>query len=155
MIPPTSGCNGLWVLQDSMWQYPCTYTHNPPMCLTFNHRNGDSLFLNLCSIPCDYFESCNQYGSFWAWLKLETGFSIVNENYFKIYSYNQTIFIDNPDLNIECVELLDMNGKIINITNACDNLNIMVQVMNKSKGLYVVNCKLKDKMTFTKLIELN
>ena len=54
LIPPTSGCNGIWAVQ-----YPpsCIATISiisPFGCASINHLNGDTLFFDLCSIPCEY-----------------------------------------------------------------------------------------------------
>ena len=54
LIPPTSGCNGIWAVQ-----YPpnCIATNSiisPFGCATINHFNGDTLFFDLCSIPCEF-----------------------------------------------------------------------------------------------------
>lgn len=56
MTPPTNGCNGEWAVLDTMYssgfcQFP-VYSVNPFSCATISHRNGDTLFFNLCTIPC-------------------------------------------------------------------------------------------------------
>ena len=43
-------------MQDSA-QFTCasqTYLINPIGCTVFNHFNGDTLFMDLCSIPCTF-----------------------------------------------------------------------------------------------------
>ena len=56
MIPPTSGCNGEWAVLDTMHSSGAciafTYLIDPVGCAVVNHRNGDTLFFDLCAIPC-------------------------------------------------------------------------------------------------------
>ena len=61
IIPPTSGCNGEWAVIDSAFSSGLcnnpTYSTYPWGCATVNHRNGDTLFLDLCAIPCEFIEA--------------------------------------------------------------------------------------------------
>lgn len=53
VIPPTNGCNGIWAIQTpSINCYQ--YTVYPYACSEIDHVNGDTLFLSLCSIPCNF-----------------------------------------------------------------------------------------------------
>jgi hypothetical protein len=56
VIPPTSGCDGVWAIEDpSLSCYgPFVYWYDPNTCWTFSHNDGDTLFLNLCSLPCNF-----------------------------------------------------------------------------------------------------
>ncbi len=64
MLPPTSGCNGLWAFgpASAVWQAPCTapflYVVEPLGCAEGAGIgqpfwiSGDTVYSNLCSIPC-------------------------------------------------------------------------------------------------------
>lgn len=55
LTPPTSGCNGVWAVELPI--LPCniiSYTMSPLNCLTFGPQSGDTMFFNLCSIPCGF-----------------------------------------------------------------------------------------------------
>ncbi len=59
VIPPTNGCDGVWAVNDSILSTTtCSpsylITIIPTGCASYSHYNGDTLFLNLCSIPCSY-----------------------------------------------------------------------------------------------------
>ncbi|HNP98371.1 MAG TPA: T9SS type A sorting domain-containing protein [Bacteroidia bacterium] len=58
---PTAGCNGVWAVE---WQNCGTppFLINPAGCLTFGAISGDTMFFNLCSIPCE-FEAANDSGN--------------------------------------------------------------------------------------------
>jgi hypothetical protein len=50
LIPPTNGCNGSWAILDTI--HCGTYAIDP--CFQLNHVNGDTIFLDLCSLPCNF-----------------------------------------------------------------------------------------------------
>lgn len=56
VIPPTSGCNGVWAVSNSM-SSACgggSYTMSPWGCFQFtNNVSGDTAFWALCYFPCD------------------------------------------------------------------------------------------------------
>ena len=64
MVPPTSGCNGLWAFgpASAVWQAPCSapflYVVEPIGCAEGAGIgqpfwiSGDTVYSNLCSIPC-------------------------------------------------------------------------------------------------------
>lgn len=54
LIPPTSGCNGIWAVQYTTNCIGSNSIISPFGCATINHFNGDTLFFDLCSIPCEY-----------------------------------------------------------------------------------------------------
>ncbi len=54
LIPPTSGCNGIWAVQYPPNCFATTSFISPFGCATINHFNGDTLFFDLCAIPCDF-----------------------------------------------------------------------------------------------------
>ncbi|MBP9083047.1 MAG: T9SS type A sorting domain-containing protein [Bacteroidia bacterium] len=54
VIPPTSGCNGIWAVQYTTNCIGSNSIISPFGCATINHFNGDTLFFDLCSIPCEY-----------------------------------------------------------------------------------------------------
>ncbi|MBL7914745.1 MAG: T9SS type A sorting domain-containing protein [Bacteroidia bacterium] len=54
LIPPTSGCNGIWAVQYPQNCIGSNSIISPFGCAIINHFNGDTLFFDLCSIPCEY-----------------------------------------------------------------------------------------------------
>lgn len=68
VIPPTSGCNGIWAIDASAWPCftsGCSYAAASPWgCLTTTFPVCDSivadtLYLPLCSLPCNIAASCS------------------------------------------------------------------------------------------------
>ena len=55
LIPPSSpdSCDGVWAIKDTLQCY--TWVIDP--CYKINHYNYDTLFLDLCSIPCEFIAS--------------------------------------------------------------------------------------------------
>jgi hypothetical protein len=60
MIPPTSGCNGQWAVLDTAFTSGfCTgpiYNIFPVGCAVIDSRVGDTLYFDLCAIPCNVIE---------------------------------------------------------------------------------------------------
>lgn len=59
VIPPVNGCDGVWAVNDSLITSgncppPYMLTVFPNGCATENHVSVDTLFFDLCSIPCSY-----------------------------------------------------------------------------------------------------
>jgi hypothetical protein len=56
IIPPTSGCNGVWAVNAASpgWCGPgTTWIFSPIMCGQMGPTVGDTLYIQLCSIPCN------------------------------------------------------------------------------------------------------
>lgn len=53
IIPPTSGCNGVWAVDLSQATCGVTYNYSPVMCAQWGGTTvADTLFIPLCSMPC-------------------------------------------------------------------------------------------------------
>ncbi|TND09482.1 MAG: hypothetical protein FD123_1288 [Bacteroidetes bacterium] len=66
VIPPTSGCNGVWAISASQLQscaMPITWS--PPTCLGSTQPStiGDTTFFSICEIPCTIATSDGCYAS--------------------------------------------------------------------------------------------
>lgn len=59
VIPPTMGCNGIWAVE---FHPNCFAAWTIVPCATMGSVDGDTLFLQLCSIPCE-FEIINDSGN--------------------------------------------------------------------------------------------
>jgi hypothetical protein len=59
VIPPVNGCDGIWAIEDPFQNCIMDVFLIDP-CWTFNssHVSGDTLFLTLCSIPCNFVMAC-------------------------------------------------------------------------------------------------
>jgi hypothetical protein len=56
IIPPTSGCNGVWAIDQTQSSCGSTYLFNPSFptaCGSFLGAVADTMFIQLCSMPCD------------------------------------------------------------------------------------------------------
>ncbi len=64
VIPPTSGCNGLWAINSTLWPggTGCTYTLMSCYDNTSWYWVGDTLFVSLCSVPCEIGATCSGGG---------------------------------------------------------------------------------------------
>lgn len=65
-IPPTSGCNGVWALQnfEAVCHSPYVVAANPDSCTDFRAGTivGDTLFLPLCDFPCTLYVTTDSGG---------------------------------------------------------------------------------------------
>jgi len=52
MTPPISGCNGIWAVENPFINCGGPYSMNS--CAVIDRIVGDTLFFNLCSLPCDF-----------------------------------------------------------------------------------------------------
>jgi hypothetical protein len=67
IIPPTSGCNGVWAV-DALTYGPCSfgaqYTMNPMGCVQLGGPTvADTTYLTLCAFPCDLYFVNSQGGA--------------------------------------------------------------------------------------------
>lgn len=60
VIPPTSGCNGVWAIDYTQWVLcqgggPAQYSAAPLGCIPYTGWTyaGDTTFIPLCSLPCN------------------------------------------------------------------------------------------------------
>ena len=150
MIPPTSGCNGQWAILDTAYTsgfcQGVAYNINPIGCASFNSRNGDTLFLDLCSIPCDYV-SINPNGNVCMICNID--FTTSSNN---ISTKPEANIYPNPNNGVFTIEyqsfqkqtlfITDLTGKIVHqeILNT-DYTTQKIVTKNLSKGLYLVVIK--------------
>lgn len=69
VIPPTSGCNGVWALGpvgSGCFSMGSSYTFNPGGCAPFGPytTSGDTLLIPLCSVPCSLVVVNSMSGSY-------------------------------------------------------------------------------------------
>ncbi len=146
VIPPTSGCNGIWNVLDTAYSspfVPCSfplYSFNPVGCAVVNHRNGDTLFLDLCSIPCEVTELCDS-GIIVQVCDIDYATAIdknVNNQQEIFYSStNSTIHINTSLIKTSnaIFRLYDLSGKEILQRRIRKNETI-IHTYNYPKGIY-------------------
>lgn len=164
LLPPTNGCNGVAIAIDTCPSFPGEFTvlpaeipcscPNSPIdtnscpCAWPNHRSGDTLFLDLYSIPCEFWEVCGSFsGYLYCVVKVDyiTDIKEIDQNNFKVSNFGNSISIDNPNLDIDFIEVIDLYGRIISRTKAFSDSQINIDINSISKGLYFVNIFQKNK----------
>lgn len=141
VIPPTSGCNGVWAMQN--FHLYCQGVVNagidPWECtdITSGTIVGDTLFLELCSLPCQMHITTDSgmvciCGTF---LQNEISVNTLNEK-IQLMSYNYEWNI-KADLNTSStVEIFDLVGKKVFEGNFLKE--IFVSKNNFQAGVYVI-----------------
>jgi hypothetical protein len=160
LIPPVGICDGIWAVNEDSCHFPTnTYLMMPGGCATTNHRNGDTLFLNLCYIPCQVWETCDsggyQTGILKATVFLTTNIDDVPENNLRIINDGSNIYVDNPELNIEFIGIFDLLGRCILSISSPSNTQVIFDSSVLTEGPYIVNCRLKNKMILIQKIVIN
>ncbi|OFY91315.1 MAG: hypothetical protein A3K10_17580 [Bacteroidetes bacterium RIFCSPLOWO2_12_FULL_31_6] len=152
MIPPTSGCNGEWAVLDSTYSsgsctFP-TYSVNPFSCAIINHRNGDTLFLDLCSIPCDV-TIMSDSGNICLTCSVDFSTNVVKEKIFpkiKIYpnptTGETTLIIAGDESNEWLTSILDVQGRTV--FEKSFNSNKINLKLTLDKGVYLVRVTNKN-----------
>ncbi|MCA6363799.1 MAG: T9SS type A sorting domain-containing protein [Bacteroidetes bacterium] len=52
IIPPVSGCDGVWAIDANQVLCGQTYIFTPTLCASFSGQVADTMYLALCSQPC-------------------------------------------------------------------------------------------------------
>ena len=150
IIPPTSGCNGEWAVIDSVFTSGLcnnpAYSTNPWGCATVNHRNGDTLFLDLCAIPCEFIE-VSSGGSICFICSLDFSTTEINDTPLSIREH---IIYPNPNNGSFRIEHLSsedytlyirtISGQLVHqqlINNSSSN----IAVNNLKKGVYLISIR--------------
>ena len=148
LIPPTSGCNGVWAVQIPTGCIAINYTINPWGCATVNHSNGDTLFLDLCSIPCD-FTGINDSGNICmtCWL-LPTGI-YENESYSENITISQNPFSDYLEVTLSSpsnilfeIQLHDITGR--NVLSHNFSSSTLLNTSQLDRGIYLYEVRNKN-----------
>ena len=156
MIAPTSGCNGEWAVLDTMYslgycQLP-SYSINPFFCATINHRNGDTLFFDLCSIPCDVI-TMSDSGNVCLTCSVDFATNIIKERIvtkIKIYPnpVNQWLTISvikKSILDKVKIEVFDLAGKLVFSDNQLlKDEFLQVNVSSIMNGVYLFKLTFSD-----------
>lgn len=155
MIAPTSGCNGEWAVLDTMYssgycQLP-SYSINPFSCATINHRNGDTLFFDLCSVPCDVI-TMGDSGNVCLTCSVDIATNVVKEKIFtqiKIYpnpaNHWLTVAIEKNIISKVKTEVFDLAGKLLLSDNYLlqDGL-LQINVSSIMNGVYLFKLTFSD-----------
>jgi hypothetical protein len=156
MIAPTSGCNGEWAVLDTMYslgycQLP-SYSINPFSCATINHRNGDTLFFDLCSIPCNV-TTTSDSGNVCLTCSVDFATNVVKEKIvtkIKIYPnpVNQWLTISvikKSVLDEVKIEVFDLAGKLVFSDNQLlKDEFLQVNVSSIMNGVYLFKLAFSD-----------
>ena len=162
MIPPTSGCNGVWALDVSPIQGPCgpiaSYLMDPCHDVLNATFSGDTLFLPLCSLPCNF--NCVTINGcvFVCDLSLT---QISNENYLsnniQIYPNPTTdeLKIENGKLKIENVAVYNVIGEPV-LSFSCRRRSLEDEAINVSSltpGIYFIRIKTENGIVISKFVK--
>ena len=152
VIPPTAGCNGIWAIDASAWPcgtLGCAYSAGYPMgCLTTifpacDSIVADTLYLKLCSLPCNIVASCSSGLAVICGTPLPITTSITNQQsqpeIKTAFSDEKILFIENLNSD-EVIELYDMTGrKIVSKRSSGTSENIDLNIL--SKQIYIILVK--------------
>ncbi len=138
LIPPTAPCNGVWAIQDSLH---CP-AHIIDPCFQFDHYSGDTLFLKLCSLPCNYVSA--QAGNICVVATCSLSANSITENEdnkdeIKIFANpaSEVLNIKITGLNNTdnaIIEVIDLQGKSIIRRNYTQEIDIR----NLNSGMYIL-----------------
>ena len=158
MIPPTSGCNGEWAVLDSTYtsgscSFP-TYSTNPFFCATINHRNGDTLFLDLCSIPCDVTITSDS-GNICLASSVDFATSVIEEKIvdtINVYPNpnNGSFTINIKDIENATIEIYNISGQLI-LKEALLESITPINLKENPKGIYFVKVETDNKAIVKKI----
>lgn len=147
-IPPTSGCNGVWAVQMPTGCVVINYTLNPWGCAMVNHYSGDTLFFDLCSVPCD-FTGINDTGNICmvCWL-LPTGID-ENSGYAEGVTLSPNPFSDKLNITLSSpandvfeICLYDVTGR--NALSHSFSNSTSVNTTRLADGMYMYEVRNKD-----------
>lgn len=139
LIPPTSGCNGVWAVFNDPG---CLlYSTAPGQCAQFDHVVGDTLFLKLCSFPCQFVASSQGSGDvcFQTTCSSTTGIAeYYNTKELDItWQDLYTFTLQNRQGAFDRVEIISITGQVI-IEKTSLNEDITINTSNLANGLYVI-----------------
>jgi hypothetical protein len=150
VIPPTSGCNGIWAVDHTLFPGCSDPTVSFSTCWDhsagFGTVQGDTLFIALCSIPCEIVAFCT--GGSMAIIRTGTPNYVSvelnnnsNHDFYKIltgnyYSKTNDIIKVNVQNQSE-ICLTNTQGKIINCINGLGIIEINLHDL--SSGLYFIS----------------
>ncbi len=139
LIPPTNGCNGVWAIKDTV---ACSLFIMDP-CWQFDHINGDTMFLQLCYIPCSFYATANN-GYPCVQAICEPISTSITE-YYKtkeleiIWQDNNTFILKNAFEIFDKVSIISVTGQVIlERTNKNEKEDITFNINNLPDGLYVI-----------------
>jgi hypothetical protein len=150
IIPPTSGCNGEWAVIDSAFASGLcnnpTYSTYPWGCATVNHRNGDTLFLDLCAIPCE-FKELSADGSIC--MLCSIGLSTAGNTVTPLSIREHSIYPNPNDGNFRIEHLSSedhtlyirtISGQLVH-QQLINNSSSSIAVNNLKKGVYLISMR--------------
>lgn len=157
LIPPTNGCNGVWAIKDSL-NCP-TFSIIPFSCAQFDHINGDTMFLQLCSIPCEFYSSSNGNQCLQATCAPD-GTTGITEYYRSKeldikWQDNYTFTLKNTQDEFDRISVISITGQtVIERTNLTGNENIIFNTHGLANGLYIIEAfKNGEIMNMKKIIK--
>lgn len=142
LIPPTIGCDGVWAIEDTV--QCATYALNN--CYQFDHSNGDTLFLKLCSTPCSFVATTSN-GDICVYAFCDYNpTAIIKPNSFKDYQIstypnpaaNEAVFETITPATETCVIIIyDLNGKSL-LSNKLEagSSKVKFDLSGLSSGVY-------------------
>lgn len=163
---PSVGCNGIWAININQWPcgMACTYAAASPFgCLTTIYPDcdsifGDTLYLKLCSLPCNIIASCDSSSpTCGTGTPLTTGINKLIAEELNIYpnpATNQIVIelIETKSTSIEIKNILGQTVKTID--NRVINKNqIEIDVSEFPNGLYFVQIQNGNKMEREKFVK--
>lgn len=123
VIPPTSGCNGIWAIDATAWPCStsgCIYAFPSPFGCTTSIPTCDSivadtLYIPLCSLPCNLVASCSPGPVVICGTPpppVTTGINQTAINEIRTSFSNKVLSIENSN-SFDLIELYDISGRKI------------------------------------------
>jgi hypothetical protein len=149
VIPPTSGCNGVWAINNTLWPGCNATQYSLPSCWdisTPSQTIGDTIFLAICSVPCEIIAICSDGNMAICRTGTPNYTSIeLNQNskqdFYKILTgnyYSKTNDIIKVNVQIQSeICLANSQGKIITTKKGSGIIEINLQDL--SSGLYFIS----------------
>lgn len=145
VIPPTSGCNGVWAIDASDFICGMQYVFTPSMCANFAPAiNADTVYFQLCSVPCsvDVWGQQGICGS--ATTGITTGLSAQQISVLTTYpnpatsQSGYTIVTTKPAQEVKA-EIISLSGQMVfKNTQAAPDGKAVLDTSTLAAGTYIV-----------------
>ncbi|MEI7597594.1 MAG: T9SS type A sorting domain-containing protein [Bacteroidota bacterium] len=148
VIPPTNGCNGIWAINHNLFPgcASFTYLQNPCWLSQSWTTSGDTLFVTLCSVPCEIVASCFDGATVicGTGTPIYTSVESISENSNELYEILTGHYYSKSNegikLNVEElseIKLTNEQGQVIAKKRGTGIIEINIQGL--SSGLYFIS----------------
>jgi hypothetical protein len=144
IIPPVSGCDGVWAINATQASCGQQYIFAPTFCASFSGQVADTLYLALCSQPCSLVVNGPNGPCGFCGTPLTTGQHEVSSPVFTTYpnpataQSGYTIVTAQPAQEVK-TEIISLAGQTVQIiTQSAPNAKAELDISHLATGTYFV-----------------